>query len=373
MNAERISLLLDNYAAKLPEGGAALPAGAASLWEAAAQCRTAFDLSAPDLPGMLHAAFDGAASAINYAGSVQPLNGLFCLAEHEPEALRQALTALTAADGGDLAARQVRMQAFAERCNALLSAHAPGKRAFEQNLRAAIAYMAFLRPEENFLYKATEARYLADMLGFQTDVSSGAHFTLAGYYDMGELLSVMVAQHGALCALITEDGPLPPEAQRRLLVYDILLNAGPKKLALFGDEQPLIRTRSRVGQANQERALRISRLQLEIAQLRTQAEKIRDQIAALPTPDLQGQRFRSPAFGEAVALRTEGSILYVEAGGVQRRMALPLCFLQGYLIPEDPAIAERYAQERSHLRQQRELEKRIVDLEGQVNRLQVKP
>lgn len=371
MDANRIDLLIANYAATLPESG--VPERVKALWDAALACGRAFDLGAADLPAMLHAAFDCAAFVINYAGSVQPLNGLFLLAETKPEELREALTALIREHGGPLSARQVRMQRFAERCNELLADCAGMKRSYEQNLRSAMAVLAIARPEENFLYKATEARYMADMIGCQTDVSSGAHFSLEGYYGMCQVLADEMQYNGRLAALIPREGRAVETGCRNLMVFDMLLNAGPKKLNLFGDAEPLIRTRSRAGQANQERAVRIAQLEQEIAGVRARAAQVDGEIAALAAPELVGMRCTSRAFGEAVIVAVEGQRLTVEAGGAQRRMVTPGCFLQGHLVPED-AAAVKYVHDLAALLARRHaLEGEIINLEGQVGRLRLKP
>lgn len=371
MDANRIDLLIANYAAALPEGD--VPERVKTLWDAALACGAAFDLGAADLPAMLHAAFDGAAGAINYAGSVQPLNGLYLLAEQKPEELRQALTALFREKGDPLSARQVRMQRFAERCNELLANCADTKRAYEQNLRSAMALLAFARPEENFLYKAAEARYMADMLGCQTDVSSGPHFSLSGYYSMCQVLADEMQYNERLAALIPQEGRAVAAGCRNLMVYDMLLNAGPKKMNLFGDAEPLIRSRSRAGQANQERAERIALLEQEIAGVRERVAQVDGEIAALAVPELVGMRCRSRAFGEATIVAVEGQRLTVEAGGAQRRMVTPGCFLQGHLVPEDAAAVKYVHDLAALLARRHELEGEIINLEGQVGRLRLKP
>lgn len=370
MDAKRMDMLLENYAAKLPEGN--LPESVQSLWDAAAECTAAFDLAAENLPEMLHAAFDKAQGIINYAGSVQPLNGLFLLAEQKPEALRQALQALLTGQADNPAARQSHMQRFAADCNTLLAECEGAKRSYEQSLRSAMALTAILHPAENFLYKTTDARYLADMLGCQADVSSGVNFSLSGYEEMCSAIAQEIGAHSVLSALIPNDHPIPAEGLRRLMTYDMLLSAGPKRLDLFAGEEPLIRSRSRAGQANQERALQISQLEREIASVQKRIAAIDQEIASMPEPKLAGMRCQSRAFGDATILRTEGQRLLITAGGAERRMVTPSCFLQGHLIPEDESAAAYYQQLRQLREAQHALEGEVINLQGQINRLKIK-
>ena len=98
MNAERIALLLNNYAAHLSETG--VPERLQAIWNAAERCAGSFDPAAEDLPGLIRALQEAAAPAFAHVGSAQPLNGLLCLAEKDPALLSDALHRLLADDGG---------------------------------------------------------------------------------------------------------------------------------------------------------------------------------------------------------------------------------------------------------------------------------
>lgn len=370
MNAERLKLLFDNYCAHMPGTGA--PERVQTLWRSAADCAGAFDPDAADAAGMLQAALTAAQPAFSAAGSAQPLNGLLCLAEKEPEMLREALNRMMADDGGDLALRQAKMQAFCERCNERLALFPEAKRTWMQNIRSAMNLMALLKPEENWLYKSTEARYMADMIGCVADVSNGALFSLTGFFGMAAGLAAAAEAHEGLSACIGQDGALSPAAQRNLLVADVLFSAGPKKLALFGDQPPLITTRSRTGQAAQERAVQLNVLQLQLEQLNARQAQLEQELAGLPTPDLVGQRFSSPAFGVVTCLQVQGSLLILETESGRQRLSQPDCFLKGYLVPEDEALVARYGAERALLARQKELRAEIINLKCAINRLALK-
>ena len=83
-------------------------------WNAIVEFQKAFDLSVSDdaLAGMLKEARDATHNIIdNYT---QPFYGLVELAKKEPETVRSMLTALLEDDGGDLGARQEKIDAFLE-------------------------------------------------------------------------------------------------------------------------------------------------------------------------------------------------------------------------------------------------------------------
>lgn len=366
MNADRIKLVFDNYVAHFADHTAT---PAEDKIRASAHCRAHFDLTAPDLAAMLREAFREAMPIVNYAGSVQPLCGLIALAEQDADFLREALTALVAPDHGDLDARQARMQHFAERCNEKLHLFAPTKRSWEQNLRSGMAVRALLNPADDHLYKSTEARSFADMIGFGLDVTAGSAFRMSNYYALCDALVQVLRRHEPLMALL----PDADDGQLHLVIYDVMLNAPAAKWGLFGALQPVIRSRSRAGQANQERTARISRMQMEITLMRGKYDALGRQIADLPEIDMVGKQFRSTAFGQVTAIRQESGRLTILAGNAEKKMALPMSILQGFLIPEDAAIRERYEQERQLLGQRRALESDIRNRESEMHRLEAKP
>ena len=63
---------------------------------------------------------------------------------------------------------------------------------------------------------------------------------------------------------------------------------------------------------------------------------------ALPAHDFTGETMNSRAFGRVTVQRQEGHYLCFQAGGKERKFALPGCVLQGFLIPDDPAVAENF-------------------------------
>lgn len=373
MNTARISMLLDNYAACFPAGGG-VPQHLHELWLAAKRCAVAFDPAAEDLCGMLRQAFAEATPMINYTSSVQPLFGMYALAEPDqaPEEFRRALNLLLADDRGSLAVRQAQMKGYCDRCGVLLQRMEKPKRSWEQNLRAAITLLAIIRPEENYIYKSTEARYMADMLGCPVDMASGAHFSLASFYGMCDALAEAVVAHPVLSGRIIPDDVLSDKAMIHLMVSDMLLNAGEKKLALFGDAPRLIQSRSRAGQADQEREARVAVLRLEMEGRQQALADVNQRLEALTEPELVGQRFISRAFGQAVVQRVEGSLLYLETAGGVRRMSQPNCFLQGHLIPEDPDTRAYYNRMLSLLEEQRAVNGEIINLQCAIDHLSMK-
>lgn len=90
-----------------------------------------------------------------------------------------------------------------------------------------------------------------------------------------------------------------------------------------------------------------------------QAEEERRQLAArlevLPAYDFVGMEVNTRAFGRGRILQQEGNYLTVLVRGQEKKFALPDCFIQGYLIPDDPSVTET-------LKEEKELRMRLKQL-----------
>ena len=74
---------------------------------------------------------------------------------------------------------------------------------------------------------------------------------------------------------------------------------------------------------------------------------------------------KTKAFGTVSIIRQQGSSLYFSAGGKEREFILPDCISNGFLIPEDSVVKERYNTEALLLQQLEVLDRqqRILNFE----------
>ena len=118
---------------------------------------------------------------------VQPANGIVFLCKQDKkteEEVREEFRKLLAPDGGDIRARQDRIDTFAAAINEKLQNAAPGKWKYDQDRRSVIMYLSFISPDDNFMFKSTEARAFANGCEFGEDIGSGQTFRLDVYYRM---------------------------------------------------------------------------------------------------------------------------------------------------------------------------------------------
>ena len=194
-------------------------------WYSIVQFQKVFDLDAPDFAAMLKKAKQVTYNIIDSYN--QPFGGLVKLAEKEPEVVRGMFRALLKDDGGDLSVRQEKITAFLRECDALVNKYYPGSFLYKNDQRSAMAYLFFNDPDHHYLYKATEATYLSDCVGFYDDWGAMSAFKLDIYHRFCDELIAEIKATPELLA--TNDSryenttkTLYPDAELHILVFDII-------------------------------------------------------------------------------------------------------------------------------------------------------
>lgn len=196
-------------------------------WSAIVDFQKAFDLSvsADGFAGMLKEAKDATENLID--SYTQPFHGLYELAKREPETVRAMLTALLEEDGGDLVARQEKIDTFLAECDQLVESYFPGSHLYKNDQRSAMAYLFLSDPDNHYLYKATEAKYLADCVGFYDDWGTMSNFKLEVFHRFCDELIEEIKATPALMAthqsrFVDAKKPMHEDELLHVLVFDII-------------------------------------------------------------------------------------------------------------------------------------------------------
>ena len=196
-------------------------------WSAIVDFQKAFDLSvsADGFAGMLKEAKDATENLID--SYTQPFHGLYELAKREPETVRAMLTALLEDDGGDLVARQDKIDTFLAECDHLVESYFPGSHLYKNDQRSAMAYLFLNDPDNHYLYKATEAKYLADCVGFYDDWGTMSNFKLDVFHRFCDELIEEIKATAALMAthqsrFVDARKPMHEDELLHVLVFDII-------------------------------------------------------------------------------------------------------------------------------------------------------
>ena len=196
-------------------------------WSAIVDFQKAFDLSvsADGFAGMLKEAKDATENLID--SYTQPFHGLYELAKREPETVRAMLTALLEDDGGDLVARQEKIDTFLAECDQLVESYFPGSHLYKNDQRSAMAYLFLNDPDNHYLYKATEAKYMADCVGFYDDWGTMSNFKLEVFHRFCDELIEEIKATPALMAthqsrFVDAKKPMHEDEFLHVLVFDII-------------------------------------------------------------------------------------------------------------------------------------------------------
>lgn len=359
MNAENLSILFRNYIDKFDFLNQKPDPNESYKWTAIEQVQKCWDLSADNLAEMIKAAFSASYNLINNR-IVQPVSGLVALAKVEPDAVRLELEKLLMADDGDIDARQGRILDFVDACNGMLEKHHKGKWKYAQDVRSTIAYLAMIKPSENYLFKAMTAHYFAKYMEFGGDIGAGQTFKLRNYYAMCDQLVMAIEQNPELLMVDAGRKPTWKDPSHHVLAYDLIYCFGVHGLK-NGMQEPIISKAHKSKSASvQQHAYRkeiAEKLQREIDEIQDQIDTLIQEIDKFPAHDFTGKAIKTKAFGTVEIICHEGRYLTFLSGGKERRFLLPGCVAEGFLIPEDQNIIQRYTAEKSLMEKIDQLEK----------------
>lgn len=128
--------------------------------------------------------------------TVSPANGVVKLAEVAGDEVKHLFCdVLFADDGGDLSIRQNNMELFIDGMEKLLQKHFPAKWKYRQDRHAASCYLAMYAPGANYIYKYSHVEAFARHIEYGKDIGSGETFSLAHYYELGDIVVDALHEH----------------------------------------------------------------------------------------------------------------------------------------------------------------------------------
>lgn len=131
--------------------------------------------------------------------TVSPTTGIVKAAEHDPvEVARLFNEVLFADDHGDIALRQDHLDQFVEGMNAVIKQYYPKSWKYPQDRHSASCYLSFFAPDQNFIYRYSEANLLATRIEFEQEIGAGSYFSLETYYRLCETVVEALREHPSL-------------------------------------------------------------------------------------------------------------------------------------------------------------------------------
>lgn len=384
MNRDNLQKLIDNYVEKYEMLNDA-EHNEIYKWTAVNHFQRHWDLEADGFGEMFKLAM-GKSSNIIDNSIVQPSNGIVFLCKQDKDTekeVQEEFRKLLAPDDGNIKIRQDRIDAFIKAINEKLQKVAPGKWKYDQDRRAVIMYLSFIAPDDNFMFKSTEARAFADCYEFGDDIGSGQTFRLDHYYRMCRELVEEIENNEELCGLLEErlqyeaekdeekDEPVTEVAGRyNILAYDIMYCAYTYNLY---DNIP-VKKRAKAGSADQrkqEREDKISKLTAQREELNKQLEQVDLQLKDKPFPALTGTVVRNIRYGEGKVAEQRGKYLTVEFPIGMKNFLLPDAFAKGFLKSEDASIVSCCKEISSLMEMEDKYAREIRLINAEISRLDI--
>lgn len=371
-------------------------------WIAAEHFRKHWDMEADSFGQMFKRSLARSENMIDNS-RIQPTVGIVYLCRQNAgteKKVRDEFRKLLAPDEGNIKKRLEKIDDFVYEINRVLQRIAFGKWKYEQDRRAALMYLNFIDPADNFMYKATEVKEFAEWCEFDGAIGSGQTFQLDEYYRMCREFLEIIENQEELCALLErklqelsgseEDGAEITElpGKYNILAYDIMYCA--HAYELYGKPKAVVqpkeegRKQTRTTAEKQPRSVTAGTVKTGTApkkmsekdeqrnQLIEQKNALKNEKDALSAairqkalPDLTGTSVKNMKYGTGTVVEQNGKYLSVEFGSGIKKFTLPDAFTKKFLICEDGQIAE-------HCRELSALQEKEAKLATEIKLLDVK-
>lgn len=288
---------------------------------------------------------------------VTPTTGIVRVAEQAPAAVQQLFDdILFSTDGGNLTLRQTHIDAFLGGIDALLQQHFPELWKLRQDRHSASVYLTMFAPQDNYIYKASEAAKFARYIEYGVDIGTGEKFNLTAYYGMCALVRKalddfpdLIAAHKAL-----RGNESTIDDDLHMLVFDIIhcaaaynyfngLTAATKAQSIRAHTQQQLRDR--------EQAARHATLDKYLQQI----DQIEQQIAPFASISLLHVQVHHKQLGEGVVIAQKENVIEVQFATLTRKFSIHKDFPARPTFADDVQIVEIFTQYIDGLREIKKL------------------
>lgn len=341
MNHENLTKIIEQYVSRFDELNARDGGDEGYKWRAETCFKRHWDIDAEDFPEMFKLAMSETSNLIDNK-TVQPIGGISNLLKNpeEIEFVRTCFRHLFSEDEGNLTARQDRIETFMEKVNSRINKYNPGTWKYLQVFNNVLYYLNLWRPEENYIYKSTEANAWADCIGFGDDFGSGTTFSLEKYYAMCDELLELLPEYDELIRRHNERFALEADGfndELHILVYDILYCA--YHYGFYSRMYiPKLTTKERIkaSKTQKEREALQQQIQFKEAELKTLEQ------APIALPDLTGYAVKHKAFGVGAVVSCMRGVVVADFSGQQKKFVYPDAFKKGFLICDDASVVDQF-------------------------------
>ena len=290
---------------------------------------------------LFHNAIKGSSILVNN-GTVQPANGVVKLAEKAPEEVERLFReVLFADDDDDLSVRQEHMEEFLEGMEVLLQQYYPTSWKYRQDRHAASCYLALFAPEQNYIYKYSPVEAFAQNVEYGKDIGSGNSFSLAHYYELGDIVVSALRDHPELLRKHAEllDETYYKDDSLHLLAFDIIYCAN--TYGFFKDLKHRPKKEAiKAYTLEQKRREEEEERQAAIDALEDQIHHIETQIGVYRSISLVGTQVYQKAYGTGIVVQQNVNMIRVRFGDLEKQYIISKKFPMRPTFEDDAEILE---------------------------------
>ena len=248
---------------------------------------------------------------------------------------------LFADDDDDLDLRQEHIEEFLEGMEVLLQQYYPASWKYRQDRHAASCYLALFAPEKNYIYKYSPVETFARNVEYGKDIGSGSSFSLAHYYELGDIVVSALRDHPELLRKHAEllDETYYRDDSLHLLAFDIIycadtygffkdLKHRPKKEAI------------KAYTLEQKRREEEEERQAAIDALEDQIHHIETQIEVYRSISLVGTQVYQKAYGTGIVVHQNVNMIRVRFGNLEKQYIISKKFPMRPTFEDDTEILE---------------------------------
>lgn len=370
MNRKNLDIVLQHYIDHFEELDDVNNHDEGYKWRVESAFKQYWEIDAEDFPHMFRNSMSeiSKTNLINNS-RIQPISGISKLLENDEdvEFVREQFRSLFSEDQGDLDARGERVGSFLEAVNARIEERLPGSWKSMQQRNTVIYYLNLWKPEDNYIFKATEANEWADCIEYADDFGSGASFSLKKYYKMCDELNEALNDYPDL--LEKNQKRITREAKgfddhNHILVFDVIYCSSSKYMNFYIDCPTLgVSTKERVTIARRKEEIRY--LEEEIASINEKTNKLNSELKEVP--NIEGQRVQHKKYGKGIVVGSVGDKFDVDFSGRITKFTQS-SIAQGFVAFSDNTINEiliyNYKIEKKISEYDKELKKMNRELES---------
>lgn len=313
-----------------------------SKWSAFKHFQDNFDIEAEDFAAMFKNAIKDAAWLIDN-DTVFPTNGIVYFAEmpETKERVRAMFRSLYEDDGGDLNVREAKLWKFVDDFNTMHDEYLEGKWKFKQEFRYALLYLTIRFPDENYLYKATQAHPFANCIEYERNLGSGRNFSLKNYYHMCDGIVDKIKEYPELEELqkgrITSD--MYADSNYHLLAFNIIYSAVTYKLFANID----IKKPRKLTASERAEIARLDKINEQIIDAEAKLSDLLEIYDAIESLSVVGMKIEHKDYGTGVVIEQNGTFVQIKFSEKTVKFQFPTAFKVGRLVLENSAIADYFS------------------------------